>query len=144
MERYPINHFLPPDIPTPRLSHFTQISNPLLIITPRLFGTLEYAFFQRFLQAFAKVRKSFWNSVVKRTPGMLPISVCMCVYVCVSVHFTSLLFPSRGGRMQVLSSESKIVWADFTDWMLIFAAKLDGTLIVAMQVHLVLGLHLYK
>ena len=56
----------------------------------------------------------------------------MCVYVCVSVHFTSLLSPSRGGRMQVLNSESKIDWANFTDWMLTFAAKLDGTPIVAM------------
>ena len=58
--------------------------------------------------------------------------VCVCIYVCVSVHFTSLLSPSRGGRMQVLNSESKIDWANFTDWMLTFAAKLDGTPIVAM------------
>ena len=50
----------------------------------------------------------------------------------VSVHFTSLLFPSRGVRTQALSSERKIDRADFTDWILIFAGNLDGTSIVAM------------
>ena len=35
-------------------------------------------------------------------------------------------------RMQILSSENKSDRADFTDWMLIFAASLNGTAIVGI------------
>ena len=46
MERYPINYFIPPAIPTlppPLLIIFyTNFPAPLLIETPRLFGTLGY------------------------------------------------------------------------------------------------------
>ena len=45
--------------------------------------------------------------------------------------------------MQVLRSESKIDWADFTDWMLMAQhadASLDDTPIMGIKVHLILGL----
>ena len=39
-------------------------------------------------------------------------------YSCVYIYFIScLLFPTRGGRMQDLSSECKIDQTDTTDWM---------------------------